>query len=335
MSKVLCFGELLLRYSPELNGRWINSGNMPVHVGGAELNAASALAHFNVPVDYMTVLPDNYLVDEILNWIKSRNIGINKILRQGARIGSYYLPDGADLKHKGVIYDRDFSSFSQIKTGQLDWNEILKDISWFHFSAISPALNYSVAQVCLEALEAASKRGIKISVDLNYRSKLWNYGKQPVDIMPALVEHCDVIMGNIWAHEIMLGIPISIDHNYDKTLLLEQSALTSAAICKRFNKCSQVASTFRFNKDNGVNYYATLYKDDKLSVSKEFSTDTIIDQIGTGDTFMAGLIYCNLNKLGAKETIQFSDAAAFNKLFIKGDASNATIGQVKKHLLSE
>lgn len=335
MSRVLCFGELLLRYSPELNGKWINAGTMPVHIGGAELNVASALAHFDIPVDYATVLPENYLVDEILNWVSLKNIGVEKIIKAGNRIGTYYLPAGADLKHHGVIYDRNFSSFSQIKTGQLDWDLILKDIFWFHFSAISPALNNSVAEVCLEGIKEASQRGIKISIDLNYRSKLWKYGKDPVDVIPALVEHCDVVMGNIWANEVMLGIPITIDHQYNKTALLECSKESSSKIIKRFPKCSQVANTFRFNVNQAVNYYATLYDNNNFSVSREFTTQKIIDQIGTGDTFMAALIYGNLNKLDNKHTIEFAAAAAFNKLFIKGDSSNATAEEVKKHLIDE
>ncbi|HWJ24990.1 MAG TPA: PfkB family carbohydrate kinase [Flavisolibacter sp.] len=176
MKKVFCFGELLLRMSPELGGAWIRNAHMPVFVGGAELNAATALARWNVPVAYGTALPENALAEEICRSLEGKGIDTSRIIFSGKRIGCYYLPQGADLKNAGVIYDREYSSFSQLKPGQIDWDRLLKDVEWFHFSAISPALNADVAVICKEALQAASEKGITISVDLNYRAKLWQYG---------------------------------------------------------------------------------------------------------------------------------------------------------------
>ena len=199
METIFCFGELLLRFSPELGGKWLKQSRMPVYIGGAELNTATALAKWNVPVAYCTVLPDNYLSKEICDELSKRNINTDQVIFSGNRIGSYYLPQGSDLKNAGVIYDRAHSSFSELQPGQIDWDAVLNNVSWFHFSAISPALNQNIAAVCKEALEVASKKKITISVDLNYRSKLWQYGKKPKEIMQALVEHCDVIMGNIWS----------------------------------------------------------------------------------------------------------------------------------------
>jgi 2-dehydro-3-deoxygluconokinase len=208
MNKVLCFGELLLRMSPLLQGKWLNNAYMPVYIGGAELNVAAALAKWNIPVSYFTALPENYLSKEICNDLQQRNIDIDNIHFSGNRIGIYFLPQGADLKHAGVIYDRSNSSFAELKPGMIDWEKVLHNISWFHFSAISPALNENIALVCKEVLEAASKKNISISVDLNYRSKLWQYGNRPAEIMPELVQHCDVIMGNIWSANILLGIDV-------------------------------------------------------------------------------------------------------------------------------
>lgn len=330
--KVLCFGELLLRMSPELGGSWISNSNMPVYLGGAELNAATALAKWNVPVKYITALPDNYLAKDICAELIKKNIDTDAIIFSGQRIGSYYLPQGADLKHAGVIYDRACSSFSELETGTIDWDEVLQDVSWFHFSAISAALTGNVAAVCEEALVAASKKRITISVDLNYRAKLWQYGKKPDKVMPALVEHCDIIMGNIWAANTLLNIPVDADihDKKSKEAYLQHARQTSHFLMKRFPKANTVANTFRFDEKDGLKYYAALDAGSEQFVSNEFSTKTIIDKIGSGDCFMAGLIYGKYNHLASQEIIEFAAAAAFKKLFIKGDATTATIEEIRK-----
>jgi 2-dehydro-3-deoxygluconokinase len=172
MGKILCFGELLLRFSPAADSQWLKSANVPVFLGGAELNVATALANWELPVNYCTVLPDNYLSREILNVLQERKIHTDTVCLSGERIGSYWLAQGKDLKNQSVIYDRAHSAFSEMKRGTINWDHILQDVSWLHFSAISPALNESVAAICLDAVQAASKRNISISIDLNHRPKL-------------------------------------------------------------------------------------------------------------------------------------------------------------------
>jgi 2-dehydro-3-deoxygluconokinase len=329
MKTVFCFGELLLRLSPILNGEWIQQSNMPVFIGGAELNVAQALTRWGVPVSYGTALPDNYLSKEISTYVHGLGIDTAAIQYMGSRIGTYYLPQGADLKNAGVIYDRAYSSFYELKPGQLDWKELLKGKTWFHFSAISPALNENVALVCKEGLQMATKMGLYISVDLNYRAKLWQWGKQPVEVMPELVQYCDLVMGNIWAAERMLGITLPTDLEDDKDVYLTQAEKSSIAICSQFPKVKQVANTFRFDKEEGLHYYATLFKHNHLYISKEHQTQTVIDKVGSGDCFMAALIYGNYHRLSNQEIIEFAAAAAFNKLFVKGDATTSSVEQIK------
>lgn len=329
MSKVICLGELLLRLSPQLSLQWINEASMPVYVGGAELNVATALARWDVPVSYCTALPDNYLSREIISSVNKRNIETGAIVLTGDRIGIYYLPQGLDLKNAGVIYDRAHSSFASLKPGQIDWDQVLDNVSWFHFSAINPALNDQVAAVCKEALQYAERKGIFTSVDLNYRAKLWQYGKEPMEVMPDLVQYCDLVMGNIWAAEKMLGITIDLPGK-SKEAYLQQAERTSQAIVKRFSKCQQVANTFRFDGDAGLTYYATLLKNNKFYTSKEYITSQVVDKVGSGDCFMAGLIFGNLNQLPDQEVIDFAAAAAYTKLFIKGDATTAGAEEIKK-----
>ena len=197
--------------SPSLGGQWIREHQMPVYIGGAELNVATALSKWNVPSRYCTALPENYLTEEIIADIEKKGIDTSPVYYSGQRIGSYYLPQGVDMKNAGVIYDRTGSSFAELTPGCINWEEVLNDCTWFHFSAISPSLNNNVAAVCREALYFASQKGITISVDLNYRSRLWKYGKKPTQVIPELVNYCNVIMGNIWAANSLLGF--SIDDN--------------------------------------------------------------------------------------------------------------------------
>ena len=331
MPKVLSFGELLLRLSPAVTGEWLRDQSMPVFVGGAELNVANALAKWDTPVTYFTSLPDHLLSRQIVDDITKKNIDTSSIHYGGERIGLYYLPVGGELKNAGVIYDRAGSSFASLKPGMIDWDKVLDDVSWFHFSAICPALSQGVADVCEEALKAASSKGITISVDLNYRSKLWKYGKQPAEIMPHLARYCHLIMGNIWAANTMLSIPLdaSIEEN-KKEAYLEQAKKTSIAIQKEYPACRSVANTFRFdNGVSGVRYYTTLFDHDDLYISEEYKTDTVVDKVGSGDCFMAGLIYGYYHKLALQETIDFATAAAFQKLFITGDATDRTVEQIR------
>jgi 2-dehydro-3-deoxygluconokinase len=327
---VLCFGELMLRLSPELVGKWIDDEIITTHLGGAELNVATALANWKVPVKYCTALPDNYLSKEICEELERKNIDVSAINFSGNRIGVYYLPKGAELKSTGVIYDRAYSSFGELKPGMIDWNDVLKDCSWFHFSAISPALNENIVAVCKEALEVASAKKIKISVDLNYRAKLWQYGKKPADVMPGLVKHCNVIMGNLWAVESLLGIPSPINESEGKTKeeLVEATGKSMLQLHKQFPKAEAFAYTFRLEKE----YFGVLQHGPKMAVSKTYEIKNVIDKAGSGDCFMGGLIYGLINDHSTDDTINFAAAAAVGKLSEKGDSSKQTIEQVKARM---
>ncbi|MEP7317540.1 MAG: sugar kinase [Panacibacter sp.] len=334
MKKVFCFGEILLRMSPALHGEWIKNASMPVHIGGAELNVANALAKWNVSVQYCSAAPDNYLAREIIAHLQQKNIDTTPFIFSGNRIGIYMLPQGTDLKNAGVIYDRAHSSFSELKPGTIDWDSQLKNTEWFHFSAISPALNKDAALVCKEALIAASEKKITISVDLNYRSKLWQYGTAPVEVMPELVQYCDVVMGNIWSANSLLGIPpdATIHDKKSKEAYLDHANVTSGAIMLQFPKCKTVANTFRFDADSGIQYYATLNEDLQQYVSKEYIMNNITDKVGSGDCFMAGLIFGKRNHYAPQQTINFAAAAATGKMLETGDATQQTIEDILKRL---
>ena len=331
-SIIVCFGEVLLRMSPALEGRWLDEARMPVYVGGAEANVACALASWGQPVAYCTAMPDHYLCREMAAYLETRGVDTQPVVWTGSRVGTYYLPQGSDLQHAGVIYDRAHSSFAGLEPGMIDWDLVLEDAGWFHFSAISPALTPSVAALCREALEAATHKGIRVSVDLNYRSKLWQYGVSPVSVMPGLVEYCDVVMGNLWAAESLLGIPVDKDVHQDgnKQRYLDHSLATAEAILKRYPRCSRVAHTFRFEKvGEGLRYYAALHeRGGATHVSREFRIDAVVDKVGSGDCFMGGLLYAGVQGWDPARVINFAAAAAIGKLREQGDSTRQTVAQV-------
>jgi len=267
-NRILTFGELLLRISP---APLDHSNKYPflLYMGGAEANTATALSGWKLPVDYCTALPDNFMTRHLLNYMDGHGINTSSVLLQGNRVGVYYLDRGADLK-SSVVYDREHSSFSELKPGSIDWDKVLQNVSWLNLTAISPALNQNVADVCLEALKAASRKGITTSLDLNYRSRLWKYGKNPVEIMPALVEHCDLVMGNIWSANSLLNTALDPDiHKKGKREdYLAHAESTSKEITARFPKCKIVGNTFRFDGDkNDLKFYTALYTENRYLLS--------------------------------------------------------------------
>jgi 2-dehydro-3-deoxygluconokinase len=301
---------------------------MPVFIGGAELNVAKALAAWQVPVKYCTALPDHYLTKEIMESLEEEGIDTASILLSGERIGTYTLPMGADLKNAGVIYDRAYSSFSFLKKGMIDWEKVLDGYDWFHFTAISPALNPSIVEVCEEALQFATKKGMTISVDLNYRAKLWQYGKKPVEVMPSLVKYCHVIMGNVWSAHQLLGTQLNptLNDPCEKDFYIAQSKIVSKEIMATYPTCKTVANTYRFSEGDAVRYYATLTNENNHVVCKEHFTENVIDKVGSGDCFMGGLIYGSINpNFSLEQVINFAASAAFGKLQEVGDYTKQSI----------
>ena len=314
---VITFGEILLRLSPE----WAQQ-RAAIFVGGAEANVAAALATWGNTVAYISKAPENGLSRQVLEQLQNIGIQTDRMLWGGDRIGAYYLAQGSDLKHAEVVYDRKYSSFSEIKPGTVNWDDLLGDAKWFHWSAISPALNPDAVIICKEVLEAATRKGMTISTDLNYRSKLWQYGKQPINVMPELTKYCHLIMGNIWAANMMLGTPLNQEAIAadTKEQYLQAAKDAATAIIAQFPVCNRVAFTFRFSSAPSHNlYYAVYWKDGELFVSRQYETNEVVDRVGSGDSFMAGLIHANLNGYSDQETISYAAAAAYTKLFRTGD----------------
>ena len=328
MNKVIAYGELLFRITPDPK-----AFAAEFSLGGAELNVATALAAWGTDILYVSRLPENVLSRNIESVVQGLNIDTSRMLWGGERIGIYYMAPGGDMQSHSVVYDRKYSSFSELKPGSVDWNSVLDGAAWLHWTAITPAINENAVALCHEMLQAASGRNIVISTDLNYRRLLWKYGKLPHEIMPALVEYCDVIMGNIWSAKDMLGI------EWDEKSLIRGDKKSCGAMAlqiaekikHRFPKSKKLAFTFRFTEPNGhLNYFASLYNGTELLDSISFGREVIVDSVGSGDSFMAGLIYGMLQNMPDQDLINFAAASAVSKLNIKGDANTTPVEEIKQ-----
>ncbi len=321
--KVITFGEVLLRLSAPGNRRFVQSDVFELNYGGSEGNVAASLSTFGVPASYVTAVPDNELGAAALSAFNSWGVDTSFSLKSGSRLGLYFLEQGAALRPGKVIYDRSDSSFASLQPGTIDWKALFQNASWFHWSGISPALNPSLAAVCLEALKAASDLGLTISADLNYRANLWKYGKNPVEVMPELIQYCDVLLGGKGDSELMLGIPAKEENSLEQVFSAWQ---------KQFPRLKTIASTGRANANaSRYQWQGYLWQEGKLYSSKQYEITHIVDRVGAGDSYMAGIIYGLIkNHNDGQRVVDFATAASCLKHTIPGDVNLATVAEVEK-----
>lgn len=249
MKKILAFGEILIRQQSVGTSFFEAENNfLSIYPGGSEANVATALAQMDNAVSYVSAFPENALSNEIIDILKKYGVDTAKTLFKGDRIGTYLLLSANGLSKGEVIYDRKYSSFSQLTRADIDIDDLLQDVDWLHWTALTPALNENLTLVMQQILQAAKERGIIISVDLNYRNKLWQYGVEPLEVMPTLISYCDVIMGNIWAANKMLGTQVdsNLDRYTSKETYMKAAQQSANEIFQKFTTCKHIAYTFRF-----------------------------------------------------------------------------------------
>ncbi len=333
MKKVVTFGEIMLRLSPPGFQRFSQANSFDVIYGGGESNVAVSLANYGIPTEFVTRLPDNDIGDCALMEMRKRNVGTSHILRGGERLGIYFLETGAVSRGSKVVYDRSHSSISTIEKGTIDWEKVFADAEWFHWTGITPALSQGAADVCLEAIKAANKLGVTVSTDLNYRAKLWKYGKNPDEVMPALVEGCDVILGNEEDAEKHFHIhPDSVDITHGETMDAQAYLSVCKKLKERFPRAKRIITTLRGSISASHNSWAgVLYNGEEFLESRTYQITHIVDRVGGGDSFMGGLIYGLLTyKDDDQKALDFAVAASCLKHTIIGDANLVTIEEVEK-----
>ncbi|QBQ40129.1 sugar kinase [Sphingobacterium psychroaquaticum] len=329
MKKILAFGEILIRQQSVGTSFFEAENNfLSIYPGGSEANVATALAQMDNAVSYVSAFPENALSNEIIDILKKYGVDTAKTLFKGDRIGTYLLLSANGLSKGEVIYDRKYSSFSQLTRADIDIDDLLQDVDWLHWTALTPALNENLTLVMQQILQAAKERGIIISVDLNYRNKLWQYGVEPLEVMPTLISYCDVIMGNIWAANKMLGTQVdsNLDRYTSKETYMKAAQQSANEIFQKFTTCKHIAYTFRFMDNPTHNlFYGTYHTRENHTVSATHETNAVIDRIGSGDAFMAGFIHALRHEMTPQQIVDTATGAGFQKLFVKGDFGNGKI----------
>jgi len=332
MAKVVTFGEIMMRLSPPGFLRFSQARSFDVVYGGGEANVAVSLAGFGIPVDFITRLPKNDLGWACLRFLREAGVGVNKIIWGGDRLGIYFLEMGAVARASQVIYDRDGSSFATIQPGMVDWRAAFADATWFHWTGITPAISQGAAEACLEAVKTAKEMGLTVSCDLNYRAKLWRWGKKAGEVMSELVRYCDIAIGNEEDAAQVFGI-----HAPDTDVTSGQVEATKyrfvcEALAERFPNLKTIAITLRGSISASHNTWSgILWEGGTLYTAPTYDITHIVDRVGGGDAFMGGLIY-GLLTYGAdrQKALNFAVAASCLKHTIFGDFNLVTVAEVEK-----
>lgn len=332
MKKVVTFGEIMLRLSPPGYQRFTQARSFHVIYGGGEANVAASLANYGIPVDYITRLPNNDIGEACLQYLRQYGIGTQKIVRGGDRLGIYFLEMGAVQRGSKVVYDRSNSSLATIQPGMIDWQAAFSDADWFHWTGITPAVSEGAAAVCLEAARTASQMGLTVSCDLNYRKNLWKWGKKASEVMPELVNYCNIAIGNEEDAEKVFGIKAPETDVLAGKVEASQYKFVCEALAQRFSKLEKIAITLRGSISASHNSWSgVLWQPDGFYSAPTFEITHIVDRVGGGDSFMGGLIY-GLRTYGQdfQKALNFAVAASCLKHTIFGDFNLVTVSEAEK-----
>jgi 2-dehydro-3-deoxygluconokinase len=328
--KVLTFGEIMLRLKPPGLERFFQSPMLEATFGGGEANVAVSLANYGMDVEYMTVLPDNPIADACVQELRKFGVGTSKIQRGEGRMGIYFLEGGANQLPSKVVYDRSYSAIAMAKPESIDWDSALDGVDWFHITGITPALSENAMEMSLQSVKKAKEKGITVSCDLNFRKKLWKYGKKAPEVMGELAKYVDIAVGNEEDCQKSLGITADVDVESGK-LDTDKYKAISDAVLKAYPNMKLIAITLRESKSADINGWAACLNDrEKFYLSRKYEIRDIVDRVGGGDSFAAGLIY-GLNKYETRqEALEFAVAASCLKHSIIGDFNRVSVADVEK-----
>ena len=330
--RIVTFGEIMMRLSPPSYLRFTQARSFDCIYGGGEANVAVSLANYGQAVDYVTRLPNNDIGEACLQFLRQYGVGTARIVRGGDRLGLYFMETGAAQRASKVIYDRAGSSLATIKPGMIDWQAVFADADWFHWTGITPAVSEAAAEVCLEAARTARELGLTVSCDLNYRANLWKWGKKAGEVMPALVAECDIAIGNEEDADKVFGIRAAgADVTAGK---VEAAAYGSVCeqLAQRFPRLRMIAITLRGSLSASHNTWSgILWEQGRLYTAPVYDIAHIVDRVGGGDAFAAGLIY-GLRTYGddRSKALGFAVAASCLKHSIIGDFNLVSVAEVEK-----
>jgi 2-dehydro-3-deoxygluconokinase len=328
---VVTFGEIMLRLTPPGWQRFVQARSLEVVYGGGEANVAASLVQFGVPTDYVTRLPANEIGDACLHFLRAQGVGTGNIIRGGERLGIYFLEMGAAQRASKVIYDRANSALATIRPGMVDWRAVFRAADWFHWTGITPAISEGAAATCLEAVLVAREMGLTVSCDLNYRSKLWRWGRGAGEVMAELVAQCDIAVGNEEdAHKVFGLRPPGVDVTAGR-VDAEAYRPVCQSLDERFPRLRTIAFTLRGSLSASHNLWSgLLWRDGVLYTASTYDVLPIVDRVGGGDAFAAGLIYGLHTYDNVQRALDFAVAASCLKHTVPGDFNLMQVAEVEK-----
>ena len=333
MPRIITFGEVMLRLATPGYLRFSQADTLNATFGGGEANVAVSLANYGMDAEFVTRVPDNDIARACLADLRKHGVGTKFCVTGGSRLGIYFLETGAVARPSKVVYDRAHSAISEIEPGMIDWEKVFEGADWFHWTGITPAISQGAADVCLEAVKAANRLGVTVSCDLNYRKNLWKYGKTAAEVMPALVECCDIILGNEEDADKVFGIK---PEGFDVTATggtVDQKRFQSVGeqLMAKFPRAKKVIITLRGSVNANHNTWGGVLWDGKtLYQSPRYDITHIVDRVGGGDSFMGGLIYGLLSyPSDDQKALNFAVAASCLKHTIYGDYNLVTVAEVE------
>lgn len=341
MKRVVTFGEIMLRLKAPAAERLLQTPHLEAIFGGGEANVAVSLANFGVDASFVTVLPKNAIADACIGELRRFGVDTSAIVRGGERMGIYFLEAGANQRPSVVVYDRAGSSIATARPGSLDWGRIFSGADWFHLTGITPAISQSATDLSLEALRAARSAGLTISCDYNYRKNLWKYGKTAPEVMVEIVRLVDIGIANEEDCQKALGITVDSGESMGESIARGELELNRyQVLCEKmlqaFPNLKKQAITLRSSHSADYNVWsACLHNGKEFLVSRSYAIMDIVDRVGGGDAFSAGLIYSLLNLADDRTALEFATAASCLKHSIPGDFNRVNLSEVEALMKGE
>lgn len=326
--KVVTFGEIMLRLTPEGYERFTQSERFSAIYGGGEVNVAISLLEYGIAAAFVTKLPDNPIGQSAINSLRKFGVDTSGIIRGGERIGLYYIEKGMAQRPPRIVYDRKHSSISEAEPAEFDWPSIFQGADWFHISGITPAISASGKILALESMRAAKQMGLTVSFDSNYRSNLWSI-QEARECISELVQYADVYIGGPMDADKMFDINAASEYIIDGQYTREAYLDICHQLTQKFG-FKQIAMTMRGSISASDNtWQAMLYSEGCGYFSQEYRMH-IVDRVGGGDSFASGLLYGLIKNLSSQETIEFATAASCLKHSIEGDVNRVTVEEVRR-----
>ncbi len=321
--QIVTFGEVMLRLSPPNFQKITQATHFEVVFGGCEANVAMSLAHFGKKTAHITKFPENDLGKAAITFLRGQGVDTQYITQGEGRMGLYFLETGVSLRASQIIYDRYGSAFSQIKENEFDWQKILKNADWFHWSGITPALSGACAQSLRKALEICRKKDIYVSADVYFRSNLWRYGKKPQEVLPDLVAQSNLILANEANMQELFGIEII---SKAKNIFVE----SAKKMQKKYPSLQKIVDTERFSHSATHNEIsAKMWNGKDFLQTQKVAINPIVDRIGGGDAFVAGLIYGSTTYQNDQKALDFGICASALKHTLAGDSNCVSVQEVE------